>query len=239
MPLPIPVLYRDEDLLVVNKPPGLLVHRTPLDPHETESLVTRLWDQLAMAIHPLHRLDRPTSGVLVAGLSQRILRPMSEAFAAGEVDKTYLALVRGWPEDEGIIDHPLRDLEDRRGRKIREGSAREALTGYRTLERFEFPLPFGGFETTRCALVEVTPKTGRYRQIRRHFKHIFHPLIGDTTFGDGKVNRHFRDHFACHRLMLHARAVAFTHPVTGALLYVEAPVDALFTDPARHRSAHV
>ncbi|MBU1535668.1 hypothetical protein KKF84_10125, partial [Myxococcota bacterium] len=223
------ILYHDADLLAIHKPSGLLVHRTPLDHGSTQSCVTVLRDQLGITAQPLHRLDRPTSGVLLFGLTQKVITPMMQAFALGEIHKEYLTLVRGWTLDEGAIDHPLRVLQDRRGKKVKMGPLQEARTSYITEKRHEFAVPSGEFPTTRCSLVRVRPHSGRYRQIRRHFKHIYHPVIADTTFGDGATNRIFRAHFGIERLMLHAFSIRFTHPESKETVSIESPPEMCFT----------
>lgn len=215
------VLYSDDYLAAVDKPPGLLVHRTGLDAGETRFALQMLRDQLGRPVWPVHRLDKGTSGVLLFALDAGTARALGEAFEAPDaVHKTYRAVVRGWPPPEGLIDHALRRLEDdaRAGRL----EVQDARTRYRTLQHYELPLPYGGFVTTRCALLELQPLTGRRHQLRRHLKHIAHPIIGDATHGKGPLNRALAPLTGGPRLWLHATALALRHPVHGKSLCIEA-----------------
>lgn len=215
------ILYQDEQLVAIDKPPGLLVHRTGLDAGETQFALQLLRDQLGRPVWPAHRLDKGTSGVLLFALDADTARQLGQAFEAPDlVQKNYLAVVRGWPPASGLIDHPLRRMADdaRAGRE----EVQAAQTRYRTLERYELPLPQGDFPTTRCALVELQPLTGRRHQLRRHLKHIAHPIIGDATHGKGPLNRAIAELLGLQRLWLHAQHLALRHPVSGALLDLEA-----------------
>lgn len=228
---PLSVLYRDEYLLIVHKPAGLLVHRSPIDRHETEFAL-----QYARAlndgehVYPVHRLDRPTSGILVFARDSDTARTLGLAMMAGDVAKTYLAMVRGWPPEQGEIDYPLREEpEDRRLKGI-EQPVRNALTHYRTLATTEIPVEIEKYLTSRYAVVELTPKTGRKHQLRRHMKHINHPMIGDANHGRGRHNRYFAERFGEGRLMLAATMMAFRHPVSGEPLTVSAVPEASFLE---------
>ena len=222
----LPVLYLDGHLVVVNKPSGLLVHRSALDRHETEIAMQILRDQLGQWVYPLHRLDKATSGALVFALDRETARAMTRAFTDAEVSKTYLAVVRGFTDKESRIDHPLKDPEKMTGPEVSaDKPERPSVTEYRRLATVELPQPVGRYTTARYSLVAAAPLTGRTHQIRRHMKHIFHPVVGDTTYGDGKQNEFFRSKFNCHRLLLHAFTVEFTHPWTGSRLSIQAPLD--------------
>jgi tRNA pseudouridine65 synthase len=217
------ILYQDDYLVAVDKPPGLLVHRTGLDAGETQFALQLLRDQLGRPVWPVHRLDKGTSGVLLFALDAETARALGQAFEAPDaVHKTYVAVVRGWPPEAGLIDHPLRRMEDdaRAGRL----EVQDARTRYRTLERYELPLPQASFPTTRCARVELQPLTGRRHQLRRHLKHIAHPIIGDATHGKGALNRGVAALLGVQRLWLHARALALPHPTSGHTLRIDAPV---------------
>ncbi|WP_295885092.1 pseudouridine synthase [uncultured Thiohalocapsa sp.] len=216
------VLYRDAHLVAVDKPPGLLVHRTRIA--DADSFVLqRLRDQLGRRVHAVHRLDRPTSGVLLFALTADAARRLSAQFATQRVAKHYLAVVRGWPPVAGRIDWPLDDPEaSAPGRRL----PRPALTTYRRLATAELPVAVSRYPTSRYALVLAAPHTGRRHQLRRHFAHIRHPLIGDTTHGEGRHNRLFRERFGLHRLLLHAWRLDFTHPDTDAAMRVTAAPDA-------------
>lgn len=199
----IGLLYRDGFLVVVDKPSGMAVHRG----WSKEKIValTLARNLLGRHVYPVHRLDRATSGALLLALDPGTARQLQEKFIAGEVTKRYLALVRGIPPEEGVIDHPVP--------RSPKGPRVPAVTTFRRLATFE-----------RYALVEARPQTGRLHQIRRHFKHISHPLIGDVRYGKGEHNRLFRDRFGLHRLALHALELAFDHPATGEPLRITAPV---------------
>ncbi|QSP93348.1 pseudouridylate synthase [Marinobacter salinisoli] len=226
---PLVPLYQDNALLAVHKPAGLLVHRSPIDKHETEFAL-----QYARAInggrhvYPLHRLDRPTSGVLVFARDPDVARTLGLRMMAGDIQKQYLAVVRGWPAGQGTIDHPLRDEPEDRRRKGEEQTVRDALTQYRTLATTQLDVTIEKYPTSRYALVELEPKTGRKHQLRRHMKHISHPIIGDANHGRGRHNRYFADRFGAARLMLAATCIRFPHPETGAWLSISAPPEESF-----------
>lgn len=218
-------IYQDEHLVAIDKPPGLLVHRTQLAAREGEAALQLLRDQLGRPVWPAHRLDRGTSGVLLFALSAEVASLLGAMFEQGRMEKRYLALVRGWPgEDEGLIDHPLaRDPElPSAGQPMLE-----AQTRWRVLRRLEWPVATDArFATTRVALLEAEPLQGRRHQIRRHLKHIAHPILGDATHGKGPLNRAVAAHLGLNRLWLHAQRLALNHPVSGAPLVLEAVPDA-------------
>lgn len=226
---PLTEIYRDQWLLVVHKPAGLLVHRSPIDRHETEFAL-----QYARAmnggnhVYPVHRLDRPTSGVLVFARDQQTAATLGKAIMAGEVHKTYLAMVRGWTPMQGMIDHPLREEPIDRRCKGEPQPIREARTRYQRLATTEIPVEIEGHPTSRYSLVALYPETGRKHQLRRHMKHISHPIIGDANHGRGRHNRYFAERFKQGRLMLAATEMSFLHPVTGARLHLKADPEASF-----------
>ena len=196
------LLHLDADLAAIDKPAGLLVHPSALDAHEERTALQLLRDQLGERVWPLHRLDKATSGVLLFARNAEAARQRGMQFEAGEVRKRYLALVRGWPAESGEIDYPLaRDPE-----LPSAGQERlPALTRYRRLACFEWPFTVDGRHSgSRYALMDVEPMTGRRHQIRRHFKHIAHPLVGDTTHGKGAHNRAVASFLGIDRLWLHA-----------------------------------
>ncbi len=214
MPRHVHVLYQDHRYVAVHKPASLLVHRSRLSADQTFLLQT-VRNQLGRRVYPVHRLDRATSGVIVFGLDPAAAARLHSAFEQQRVDKIYHAVVRGWPPSAGVIRHALRDKDT--------GSTQQtAVTCFRELARVELPFAVDRYSTSRYALVEAQPKTGRRHQIRRHFKHIGHPLIGDTSYGKGTHNRFFRDHFGIQRLLLLARALTFVHPFSGRTLRIEA-----------------
>ncbi len=215
------LLHHDQHLVAIDKPAGLLVHRSGLDAGETRFALQMLRDQLGRPVWPVHRLDKGTSGVLLFALDPVTAATLGRRFEAADgLRKLYLAAVRGWPPDEGLVDHPLRRLADdaRAGRD----EVQDARTRFRTLSRHELPLPDRGFPTTRAALVELEPLTGRRHQLRRHMKHLAHPILGDATHGKGPLNRAVAQLLGASRLWLHARSVELTHPGGGQPLRIEA-----------------
>lgn len=226
LPTHLPILYRDEHLIAIDKPAGLLVHRTVLDRHETRFAVQMLRDQIGQHVHPVHRLDRGTSGVLLFALDREIGRLLSAQFEAQQVDKTYLAVVRGHPPIAGSIDHPLtRQFDDyERRHSDAADAAQAALTHYRRLAICELPYAVDRYPTSRYALLELKPQTGRRHQLRRHLKHLAHPIVGDATYGKGRHNRLFQQLFGCRRLLLACREMRLTHPVSALPLHLTAPL---------------
>ncbi|HST45553.1 MAG TPA: pseudouridine synthase [Luteimonas sp.] len=221
-PLHLPVLHVDDHIAVVDKPAGLMVHDSALARGETDFAADRLRAQFGRPVFLVHRLDRATSGCLLLAFDRESASALGKAMMAGAVAKHYLAVCRGWPaEPHFTVDHPL---DGGPGKPLKKA----AVTVFERLAMTELALPSAGFETSRYALLRASPQTGRFRQIRRHLKHLSHHLIGDTSHGDGRHNRSFRM-LGIHRMLLHAQALAFAHPVTGTGLRVEAPVDAAFS----------
>lgn len=224
------ILFQDDYLVAVNKPAGLLVHRSAIDRHETRFALQLVRDQIGRRVYPVHRLDKPTSGVLLFALDVETARRLTAAFTAGEVSKRYLAVVRGHPDEQGTVDYPLLEpldkMTDRRARQ--DKPAQPAITDYRRLATVELPVRVDRYPTSRYALIEAAPRTGRKHQIRRHMKHIFHPVIGDTTYGKARHNRLFTERFGSTRLLLHAQHLAFVHPASGQSLALSAPLDEIF-----------
>lgn len=215
MPTPLDILYRDDWLVAIDKPAGLLVHRSDIDRHETRFAVQLLRDQLGRRVYPAHRLDKGTSGVLLFAFDAETVRALARQFEDGTVAKTYLAVVRGWPPEAGSIDHALARKYDEYGRQLPTAEAQPALTHYRRLATVELPVCVDHYPQTRYALVELRPETGRQHQLRRHMKHIGHPIIGDATHGKGVHNRFFQREFGCGRLLLACTRLEFRHPVGG------------------------
>ncbi len=230
MPELLPILYQDEHLVIIDKPPGLLVHRSEIDRHETRFAIQILRDQIGQRVWPAHRLDRGTSGVLLFGLNSENASALGRQFEAGTVQKRYLAVVRGHPPEKGSIDHPLtRQLDPYEFRGIQSNTeAQDALTHFEKLAAIELPIAVDRYPSSRYALVDLEPITGRRHQLRRHMKHIAHPIIGDATHGKGKHNRYFAEHFACQRLLLACVELAFDHPVSGQRLRIKQPVSGEF-----------
>ena len=225
---PLDIVYRDDWLIAIHKPAGLLVHRSDLDRHETRFAVQLLRDQIGRPVWPVHRLDRGTSGLLLFALDPDTGRAVSGQFAQGRVAKTYLAVVRGHPAESGVIDHALAPLADTRAGLTGAGAPQPARTGYRCLATTELPYRVDRYPTSRYALLALFPETGRRHQLRRHLKHIAHPIIGDATYGKGRHNRLFQDLFGSRRLLLAALALRLRHPVDDTPLTLSAPLAAEF-----------
>lgn len=239
------ILYQDEDIVVVDKPAGMLVHRSEIDRHETVFLLQTLRDQIGKHVYPVHRLDKPTSGVMVLALNKNSAIQLTQSFTERKIQKEYLAVVRGIPaiannafaNDAGTmatINYPLSEQLDKfadkkaiqqlnrhnndgcsNAEKSVQKPAQLAVTDYCVVNHCELPVSVSPrYPTSRYALLKLHPKTGRKHQIRRHMKHIFHPIIGDTTYGEGRHNRFFRQQFDCSRLLLMASELTLPHPTT-------------------------
>ncbi len=206
-------------MVAINKPHGLLVHRSPIAANVEEFALQLLRDQLNRRVFPVHRLDRKTGGVLLFAVSKDVEKLMQQQFYENRVDKKYLAIVRGYTPDEEEIDYPLRK---------ENGTLQEAFTKYKTLARAELDVPLGSHPTSRYSLVEANPQTGRMHQLRKHFSHIFHPIIGDRTHGCNKQNKLFAERWELDTMLLHASLLSFDHPVTGLPVNIEAPLQAEF-----------
>jgi tRNA pseudouridine65 synthase len=212
---PFKILFEDDDLLAINKPAWWVVHRGLAS--DALVIVDKLKAYLHReTVHPLHRLDRQTSGVLLFAQTSDIARTMQEQFNTGQICKTYLALVRGACPEKGIIDSPVPKNEG----------------GVRVPAQTEF-VRLGAFNTEprKVSLVHAYPGTGRFHQIRRHLKHISHPIIGDSNYGKGALNRAFRERYGLDRLALHARTITFQHPVTAQTITINAPIPTDLLEP--------
>lgn len=225
------VLYADENLIAIDKPSGLLVHRSWLAREATEFALQRVRDQIGQRVYPVHRLDRPTSGILLFAKDSETARLLTEQFTERRVEKRYHAVVRGYLGD-GELNYPLREELD----KIADAQAnqdkepQEAVTRYRCLQQIELPFAVSKkHSTSRYSLMEIEPLTGRKHQIRRHMSHLRHPIIGDTNHGDGRHNRFFREYFSIQRLLLAATQLSFVHPYSKEPIVVTQPVPQEFT----------
>ena len=223
----LPIVYQDEYMVAIDKPPGLLVHRSLIDKHETQFALQMLRDQIAQHVYPVHRLDRPTSGVLMFALSADIARLLNQQFASQQITKTYFAIVRGHAPTEGVIDHPLKEKLDKIADKMakQDKPAQEASTAYQRVSTFDLPFPVSRYPSARYSLLRLTPKTGRKHQLRRHMAHINHPIVGDTAHGDGKHNKFVREHYAFSGLALTCSALQLIHPVTGKEMTIQCEFD--------------
>ncbi len=224
------ILYQDESLVAVHKPAGLLVHRSKIAAGESQFAIQMLRDQIGQRVYPVHRLDKPVAGVLLFALDAATARLMTSKFACGQLSKTYRAVVRGLVAEHGRIDYPLAEVLDKTTDALADPdkAPQTAITLYRRLAMVELPIPVGRYSTARYSLVELQPLTGRKHQLRRHMKHIFHPIIGDTTYGDGKHNAMLREYCHSRRLMLAAIRLHFDHPRTNEPLSIDAMPDGEF-----------
>ncbi|AMN50684.1 MULTISPECIES: tRNA pseudouridine(65) synthase TruC [unclassified Psychrobacter] len=224
----IEIIYEDEFLVAINKEAGLLVHRSWLDKGETRFALQLTRDAVGCHVFPVHRLDKPTSGVLLFAKSSAVARSLTEAFTEHKVTKQYLAVVRGFMPEQGTVDYALSFKPDAIADKFAnlDKPAQEAVTHWRRLAQVELPFAVSKkHDTSRYSLMRLTPETGRKHQLRRHMRHLFHHIVGDTSHGDGRHNRFFRSQYGCTRMLLHAQSLALSHPVTGEPLLLKAELD--------------
>ncbi len=221
------IIYQDEYLVAVNKPAGLFVHRSYMDKDEIYFALQLIRDQIGQYVYPVHRLDRPTSGVLLFALSAEIARLMGQIFTDKTIQKTYYALTRGHLLGNETIDYPLKEKLDKLGDKnvSRHKEPQQAQTAYESVLTASLPISLGKFDSVRYSLIKLRPSTGRRHQIRRHLAHLRHPVIGDINYGDNKQNPFFREYFGFKRLMLIAKKLDFVHPITNANISIEVKFD--------------
>ena len=234
------VLYQDAHLIAIHKPSGLLVHRTGLDAAEERFAVQILRDQIGRHVHPAHRLDKGTSGILLFALDRDTAALAGALFENQRVSKRYVAVVRGHPDEAGIIDHALvRRFDPAERRSARADTLPQAaVTRYRRLATTELPHQVDRYPSSRYALLELIPETGRRHQLRRHLKHISHPIIGDATFGKGRHNRLFQTLFGSARLLLACTQLSFPHPLSGATVTINCPPSENFDSVIRALGWH-
>lgn len=213
------IIFQDEHLVAINKPHGLLVHKSYIASDASEFAVQMLRDQLGQRVFPAHRLDRKTGGVLLFALSPEMNSLLQSKFENREVQKSYLAVVRGFLPENGKIDYPL--TNDR-------GQTQEAVTFFERLATAEIPVPHGKHETSRYSLVKLRPETGRQHQLRKHLAHIFYPIIGDRPHGCNKQNKLWLEKWEMNTMLLHAASLSFEHPVTKVKITVEAGLQSEF-----------
>lgn len=207
------ILYQDEDIIAINKPHGLLVHRSSIARDASEFALQLLRDQIGQPVYPAHRLDRKTAGILLFSLNKETDKELQQLFQNQLVDKRYIAVLRGHAPEEMLIDYPL---------KKDNGVMQEAQTNFKTIAKAELPFSSGKFPTSRYSLVEANPTTGRMHQLRKHFAHIFHPIIGDRPHGCNKQNKFWKENFEMDTMMLHASEITFKHPKTQNLITIQA-----------------
>lgn len=215
------ILFQDDHLIAINKPSGILVHRTRIS--EDEVFVLQLLrDQINQKIYPVHRLDRGTSGVLIFGKTKEAASLLASQFRDKKVQKTYWAVVRGYVEETGIIDYPI---AKEKGKPLQE-----AITNYRKIAQSELNFSVGKYPTSRYSLVEIQPETGRFHQIRKHFAHLRHPVINCKKHGDVKHNNYFRKELGISRMLLHASQIVFAHPFDNQMIILNAQFDDEFKE---------
>jgi tRNA pseudouridine65 synthase len=213
------ILFRDDYLIAINKPHGLLVHRSGIAADASDFALQMVKEQTGKYIYTIHRIDRKTGGVLLFSFDKDVQRDLQLQFETRKIRKRYLAIVRGHPEANGVIDYAL--INDR-------GTKQNAVTEFVTLERVELDFPSGNHITSRYALLEVFPHTGRHHQIRKHLAHINHPIIADRPHGCNKQNKLFLEQFCLMTMLLHASDLVFTHPVTEEKVIITAPLQMEF-----------
>lgn len=230
------ILYQDQHLVAVNKPAGWLVHRSWLDRKEKIVVMQTIRDQIGQHVFTVHRLDRPTSGVLLLALSKEVARRLANQFEQHQIQKVYHAVVRGYVDGAGVIDYALTEQLDKIADKFaqRDKDPQRAVSHYRALCQVEVPIAASRYPSSRYSLVELYPQTGRKHQLRRHMSHLSHPIVGDSSYGDLRHNRAISEHYQCQRLMLHASRLVLNHPVTGERLLISAPWD----EPWRNLMTH-
>ena len=215
------ILYQDDYIIVINKPSGLLVHKSFYARDAKVYAIQELRNQIGgQHVYPVHRLDRKTSGVLLFALDKESLKIMNERFASREVEKKYLAILRGWTVDELTIEYDL--VND-------DNVTQNAITYFHRLQSVAIDLEFNNKPTSRYCLVEAIPETGRMHQLRKHFKHIFHPVLGSRPHGCNKQNKLWLENYGVTGMMLHAHQLVFNHPVTNERLTVNAKVNEEFS----------
>lgn len=213
------IIFKDFSIVAINKPHGLLVHRSSIATEADVFALQLLRDQLGQKVFPAHRIDRKTSGVLLFALNAEMDSVLKALFAKKQIDKTYVAIVRGYTADSGVIDYPLRKAN---------GQLQEAITQYQTIARTEIDVAFGKHATSRYSLLSIKPETGRMHQIRKHMAHIFHPIIGDRPHGCNKQNKLFKSKWQIDSMMLHAKELRFTHPLSKKQVLIKAKYSSEF-----------
>ena len=218
------ILYQDEYLVAINKPSGLLVHKSFYARDAKVYAIQELRNQIGgQHVHPIHRLDRKTSGVLLFALDKETLKVMNDRFATREVEKKYLAILRGWSPEEMTIDYDLTNDD---------GVKQNAITYFKRLQTAEIDLEYNNHPTSRYCLVEAMPETGRMHQLRKHFRHIFHPILGSRPHGCNKQNKLWLETYGLKGMMLHAHRLTFNHPITNERISLDAKVNEEFMKDA-------
>lgn len=225
------VLYHDPHIVAVHKPAGLLVHKSDIARGQDESYAMQMVrDQIGQYVYTLHRIDRPTSGILLFALDEPSARTLKQHFTDQLIKKEYLAIVRGWPAEKITVDSPLRPADYGKKFAKKKPSARikeskPAITHVERLGRSIIQHPVGRYPTARYALLKVAPKTGRTHQIRRHLAHLRYPIVGDKRYGDRHHNRFYIETLGLPGLFLLARSISFEHPITQKPITITTQLD--------------
>jgi len=208
------IIYRDDDLVAINKPCGLLVHRPEiLEEDDAVFALQLLRDLLGQRVYNLHRIDRPTSGVLLFATNKEMASMVNELFSEKRMKKTYVALVRGWFPQTTFLNHPVKNSKE---------VLLDAETHFNLLNRYELSIPVEPYETSRYSMIEACPQTGRWHQIRQHLAHLRHYIINDRVHGTGAHNNMFTEQLGISNLFLHAHKLQFTHPVMEKEILIQA-----------------
>jgi len=230
--LSLSIIYQDHDIVAVCKPAGIVVHRCEATPADELALLQLLRDQLEKHVYPVHRLDQPTSGIVLFGLTSQSAAALVEQFTHRRIHKCYQAVVLGHPPSSGSIDIPLTASEGPAGTDsstlTQSTPVRKAKTTYQTLAHFEPSWSNLGYDQWQLSLIEATPHTGRWHQIRRHLTSIGHPILGDRRHGNQRYNDAVVSLGPTNqndRMMLHASYVQFRHPTTGELMELRCDPD--------------
>lgn len=219
------ILYQDDHLIAVNKPSGLLVHKSWVAKDAKEFALQTVRNMVGRHVFPIHRLDRPTSGVLLFAFSGEMAQQVQAQW--DQAEKVYWAVVRGWLKEAVLVDHDLKGMADY-GQDAE--TAQEAQTHFRPLDKVEIDVEIDRYPKSRFSWVEAIPQQGRTHQIRRHLKHLSHPIIGDARYGKGKYNRYMAEHYGADRLLLHAKSLSLYHPVQNEKITIEAPLEGSMND---------
>lgn len=198
------IIYEDDHLIAINKPHGLLVHRSSIATNTDVYALQLLRDQVGYHVYPVHRLDRKTAGVLLFSKTAEFVSQIQARLQEDTSMKKYVAFVRGYFPEEITVDYPLTNDK---------GKTQEAVTHFKCLKHFELDIPLGKHTTSRYSLIEAYPKTGRMHQIRKHLNHLRHPIIGDRPHGCNKQNKLFLEKWQLNIMLLHAQEMSFIHPV--------------------------
>src|SRR5690554_6627563 len=219
MPTSLEIIYRDDYLIAINKPHGLLVHPSSIARNADEFALQLLRDQIGQRVYPAHRLDRKTSGVLLFALDKTTNQSLTQQFTAKTLVKKYWAIVRGFTPEKLTIDYAL---------KKDNGVLQTAVTHLKTIQHVEVDWPSGKHLSSRYSFIEVTPETGRMHQIRKHLAHIFHPIIGDRPHGCNKQNKFWLEKFQMNKMLLHASELSFEHPYSNEPITIKATISEEF-----------